>query len=137
MKDAQRVLEAGGSVGMLLDQRARKKPVLAPFFGRLARCDRSAGVLMRRLGAPVLLVACYRAEKPLHFRARFFDCLEPDELAGATPEAIAERINRSFEDMIRAAPDQYFWLHDRYKDTPREAEEAEGRLPSEGSSVVE
>ncbi len=137
MKDAQRVLEAGGSVGMLLDQRARKKPVLAPFFGRLARCDRSAGVLMRRLGAPVLLVACYRTERPLHFRARFFDCLLPEHLAGASPEEIAERINRTFEAMIRAAPDQYFWLHDRYKDTPAEPEDAQGRLSSEGSSVVE
>jgi len=137
MKDAQRILEAGGSIGMLLDQRARKKPVLAPFFGRLARCDRSAGVLMRRLAAPVLLVACYRTERPLFFRARFFDCLLPEELAGAGPEEIAARINRTFEEMIRAAPDQYFWLHDRYKDTPDEPEAAQGRLSSEGSSVVE
>jgi KDO2-lipid IV(A) lauroyltransferase len=139
MKDAERILAAGGSIGMLLDQRARKKPVLAPFFGRLARCDRSAGVLMRRLGAPVLLVACYRTERPLHYRAEFFDCLEPAELAGATPEAIAARINRTFEAMIRAAPDQYFWLHDRYKDTPVEPPAAEDpeRLSSGGSAVVE
>jgi KDO2-lipid IV(A) lauroyltransferase len=144
MKDAARVLAAGGSIGMLLDQRARKKPVLAPFFGRLARCDRSAGVLMKRLGAPVLLVACYRTERPLHFRARFFECLSADEFAGKSPEEVAARIIGVFERMILAAPDQYFWLHDRYKDTPPhaadpggEAERAGGRLSPGTPSVVE
>jgi KDO2-lipid IV(A) lauroyltransferase len=128
MKDATRVLAAGGSIGMLLDQRARMKPVLAPFFGRPARCDRSAGVLMKRLGAPVLLVACYRTERPLFFRVKFFECLYPADFAKTGPEAIAARINGVFERMIREAPDQYFWLHDRYKDTP---------LAADPSTVVE
>jgi len=139
MRDAMRVLSSGGSIGMLLDQRARKKPVLAPFFGRLARCDRSAGVLMKRLGAPVLLVACYRTERPLHFRAKFFECLDPAEFARQGPEQIAGRINAVFERMVREAPDQYFWLHDRYKDTPREPEDAaaSSRLSQGPPSVVE
>ena len=138
MRDAPRVIAAGGAVGLLLDQRARKRPVLAPFFGRLARCDRSAGVLMRRLGAPVLVVATYNTERPLHFRSRCFDCLWPEDLAGATPEEIATRINAAIERMILADPDQYFWLHDRYKDTPQEPDEARGApLSPGGASVVE
>ena len=86
-------------IGMLLDQRARKKPVLAPFFGRPARCDRSAGVLMKRLGAPVLLVACYQTERPLYFRAHFSGCILPEEVREATPEEISGRINAAFEEI--------------------------------------
>jgi KDO2-lipid IV(A) lauroyltransferase len=142
MQHASAVIEAGGTLAMLLDQRARTRPVFAPFFGRLARCDRSAGVLMKRLGAPVLLVACYRTERPLFFRAKFFDCLDPADFARQGPEEIAGRINAVFERMIREAPDQYFWLHDRYKDTPRGREGADApasasRLSPEPPSVVE
>ena len=118
MAAAPKILREGGSLAMLLDQRARKRPVLAPFFGRLARCDRSAGVLMKRLERPVCLGACYLTERPLYYRVRFFDVLWPEELRQAKPEQIAERLNRGFERMILAAPDQYFWLHDRFKDTP-------------------
>jgi len=32
-----------------------------------------------------------------------------------SPEEIATRINACFERLILARPDQYFWLHDRYR----------------------
>src|SRR5258708_7641188 len=58
------IVRAGGTVALLLDQRARVKPVLAPFFGREAKCDRSASVLVRRLRAPLVFAACYRTAQP-------------------------------------------------------------------------
>jgi KDO2-lipid IV(A) lauroyltransferase len=124
MQFAATIAEAGASLGLLLDQRARKKPVLAPFFGRPARCDRSAGVLLRRLRVPVLIYACLRGERPLSYRIVCPAVLWPDELAGASPEEIAGRINAVLERMILAHPDQYFWLHDRYRDTPLELPDA-------------
>ncbi|MFM7280995.1 MAG: hypothetical protein ACKO32_04355, partial [Planctomycetia bacterium] len=45
---------------------------------------------------------------------------EPEELTGASPEAVAARINAELERLILACPDQYFWLHDRYRGAPRE-----------------
>jgi KDO2-lipid IV(A) lauroyltransferase len=121
MADAPRILAAGGSLGMLLDQRARVKPVYAPFFGALARCDRSAGVLMRRLRCPVIFVFCtYASATALSFRVEFSTVLWPDELAGAGPEEIARRVNAVFERAILEHPDQYFWLHDRYRDVPED-----------------
>jgi len=118
MRSLPTILRAGGTVVMMLDQRARRKPVLAPFFGRPARCDRSAAVMLRRFGVPVVVCACYRTERPLHYRIDFFDAIRPEEIAGAAPEEVAARVNRGLERAILAAPDQYFWLHDRYKDTP-------------------
>lgn len=115
MEHATAVLRAGGTLAMLLDQRARKRPVLAPFFGRLARCDRSAGVLVRRLRAPVVVGACFREGEPYRYRAVMSACWQPSELAGASPEEIATRINAELEKLVRRAPEQYFWLHDRYR----------------------
>jgi KDO2-lipid IV(A) lauroyltransferase len=118
MAEAPRLVREGHSLGLLLDQRARVKPVLAPFFGRPARCDRSAGVLIRRLGVPLVLGVCYRAGAPLAFDFRAEVALTPDELAGMSPAAVATRVNREFERMILARPEQYFWLHDRFRNTP-------------------
>ncbi|QDU68948.1 lysophospholipid acyltransferase family protein [Engelhardtia mirabilis] len=119
MAQAPAIVEGGDILGMLLDQRARVKPVLAPFFGRPARCDRSVGVLLRRLGAPVVFAACYRIpERPLHYRLELGPILRPEDVAGQRPEAISARINSELERKILAAPEQYFWLHDRYRDAP-------------------
>jgi Kdo2-lipid IVA lauroyltransferase/acyltransferase len=116
MQHAGAILRAGGTLAMVLDQRARTRPVMAPFFGRVARCDRSAGVLLRRLRAPVVLGACYR-EGPWRWHVVLRDVIHPRDIAGLDPAAIATRINQGFERDILARPEQYFWLHDRYRDT--------------------
>jgi KDO2-lipid IV(A) lauroyltransferase len=118
MKGLPAVLRAGGSVMMLLDQRARKKPVIAPFFGRPAACDRSAGVLLRRLAAPLVFFGCYTTSDPRRFRLALGTVLGPDDLAGLDAEGVAARLNRELESLILERPDQYFWLHDRYKGAP-------------------
>lgn len=115
MRDAPAVVRGGGMLGLLLDQRARKRPVLAPFFGRQARCDRSAAVLLKRLRAPVVFGACYRLPTPWRWRLEMPAVLWPKDFEGASVEAITARVNRELEKLILAAPDQYFWLHDRYR----------------------
>jgi KDO2-lipid IV(A) lauroyltransferase len=123
---APAILRDGGALGLLLDQRARGRALLAPFFGRPARCDRSAGVLMKRLRVPAIVAACFETNDPMRYRVEFYDVLQPDEIRSADVEAITTRINRAFERMILDQPEQYFWLHDRYKDTPEdELEEGE------------
>lgn len=116
------IVGARGWVGLLLDQRARgKKAVLAPFFGRLAHSERGVAVLARRLRAPLVFAACYRAREPFRYRAVLPRVIWPDELAGREPEAIAALINRELEQLILAEPAQYFWLHDRYYKAPEPA----------------
>ena len=121
MKGVPAVVRAGGAVVMLLDQRARVKPIYASFFGRPAACDRSVGVLLRRVASPLVFVGCYATARRLRFRVRFASVVSPAELAGLSPEEVVERVNRQIEELILFAPDQYFWLHDRYKGAPRPA----------------
>ena len=126
MKDARAVVSSGGMLTLMLDQRAAHKAVLAPFFGRPARCDRSAGVLVKRLGAPVLVGACFRTNRPYHYCACIPTVIEPGELAPLDPVEIATRLNFEMEQLIRRDLGQYFWLHDRYRDTePAAAEETD------------
>ncbi len=130
MQHAGPILRAGGALALVLDQRSQMRAVMAPFFGRLARCDRSAGVLVRRLRVPVIVGACYRAG-PWRWRMRLPCVIQPEDFAGASPEAVATRINRELETLIRAAPEQYFWLHDRYRGAGAVVDEADGEDPTE------
>jgi KDO2-lipid IV(A) lauroyltransferase len=118
MQHAAAIVEAGGTLVMLLDQRARTKPVFAPLFGRLARCDRSAGVLLRRLACPIVFAASYLTSRPYHYEVVFPAVLWPEDVAGQSPEEIARRVNVEIEGMVRAHPEQFLWLHDRYRGAP-------------------
>ena len=118
MREAPRILRAGGAICLLLDHRTSGRPFLAPFFGRPARCDRSAGVLLQRFHSPVIVSSCTLAEEPLSYRVEFHEVLWPEDWAKADLFEITTRINRGLERMILERPEQYFWLHDRYKDTP-------------------
>jgi KDO2-lipid IV(A) lauroyltransferase len=103
---------------LLLDQRPHGKAVIAPFFGRPARCERGAAVLLRRLEMPVLVGACYTTDVPYRYKISFPTVIAPGELSGASPEAIVGRVNAEMEALILRHPEQYFWLHDRFRDAP-------------------
>ncbi len=118
IESVTKVVQAGGYVGLMLDQRARGKTVLAPFFGRSAHCERSIAVLVRRLRKPVLSAACYRTSRPFHYRVVLPRVIWPEDFPDSSPETVATAINHELERLIHAAPEQYFWLHDRYRDAP-------------------
>ena len=120
MRAVPQVVRAGGTVLMLLDHRARQKPIVVPFFGRPAACDRSAGVLVRRVAAPLVFAACYRQAGPRPYRLVFSRVVFPEDLRGLDAAQVMGLVNRESESLILACPEQYFWLHDRYKDLPRE-----------------
>jgi KDO2-lipid IV(A) lauroyltransferase len=115
MKDAPAIVRGGGMIALMLDQRAHKRPLLAPFFGRMARCDRSAAVLVKRLRAPIVIGAGFRTDVPWRWRIHLPVVLWPADLEGLSVEEVTTRINREFEKLILMAPEQYFWLHDRYR----------------------
>jgi len=122
MAAAPAVLRAGGVIGMILDQRTSGRALLAPFFGRLARCERAPGVLLKRQRVPIVMARCLMAEEPLHYRLELGLVLDPAEWGARAVEEIVARINQEFERTIRANPEQYVWIHDRYRDTPRTLE---------------
>ena len=118
VKGITRVVEAGGCVALMLDQRAHGKTLLAPFFGRPAHCERSIAVLIRRLKVPVVFAAAYETGVPFQYEVHMPRVMQAEELAGMKPEQILTEINGELERMILARPEQYFWLHDRYRKAP-------------------
>lgn len=128
MADAPAILKAGGTIALVIDQRTSGRALLVPFFGRLARCERAPAVLLKRQRVPVAVVACRATARPLHYEYEIADVLWPEDWARRGVEEIVLRINQGLERLIRAHPEEYVWIHDRYRDTPRERPEASARL---------
>lgn len=118
IQHAAKVVEAGGKLCLLIDQRGRGRNILAPFFGRPALCDRSAGVLLKRLKVPIVIGAVFLADRPDHYRMHAQTVFDPADFANQSVEEIITRINGELEKLILQAPEQYFWLHDRYRGAP-------------------
>ena len=111
-------LRNGSWLLMLLDQRPRKGEVMAPFFGRPARTERSAGVLARRQRLPLVFFHCLKTEVPFHYRMCFTRVVSAEEVRSLTVEELATLANQEAEKAILACPEQYFWLHDRFRAHP-------------------
>lgn len=115
--DLSRAL-AAGRVGLsVVDQNQRLRGVFAPFFGRQASCERAAVSLALRRGYPIIVGAAIRRGRGFRFELIAAEPFVPaatgdraaDLLAGVT------RVNAAIESLIRQAPEQYLWIHDRYR----------------------
>ncbi len=119
-KEGLRALRAGRVVAFVADQDARRAGVFVPFFGRPASTHRGPALLALRTGAPLFLGTAPRAAAG-EYRIR----LEPVEVDGdGEPDDVVRRLTAAFtarlEAAIRAAPEQYFWHHRRWKTRPPE-----------------
>jgi heptosyltransferase II len=105
------LLRSGGGVGILSDQHAGDHGLWTPFFGRLASTSSLPALLAKRTGAVLLAAAVYTngsGRWRMVFTERF------DE-SGASVEALSAKMNEIIEQQIRAAPEDWFWVHNRWK----------------------
>ncbi len=113
-------LRDGGGIGILIDQHAGDLGIWCPFFGRLSSTTNLPALLSLRTGAPVVSIAIL-PDGPGRWRVVY----RPPHFPELPARQLAERaatltlaLNRELEDAIRSAPQEWFWVHDRWK-TPR------------------
>ena len=120
--EALRALRRGRVIAMLGDQNAHRHGVFVPFFGKPAATLRGTALFAIRTGAPVFVGYALRAPGRLARYTLTAHRLHY-EVSGELDrdiEAFLAAYHAHLEEAIRAAPDQYFWLHRRWKTRPRE-----------------
>jgi KDO2-lipid IV(A) lauroyltransferase len=104
-------------VALLVDQAPERAGGVAtlPFLGRPARHDLGPALLAARARAPIVVLLGRRREDGLHV-LELADAIPPEELRGrgAAVRATA-RIAAAVEGFVRAHPEQWLWLHRRWK----------------------
>lgn len=113
------ILENGGVVGTLLDQNVNwYQGPFVNFFGRSACTNGGLASMALRTEAPI--VPLYTARKDRQFLIEFL----PEIALQKTDDRIKDIENNTqnytsaIETMVRKYPDQYFWVHNRWKTKP-------------------
>jgi KDO2-lipid IV(A) lauroyltransferase len=112
-----RALKRGGAIGILTDQHAHPPDaVTVPFFGRPASTSSALAKLVDRTEALVVPTTAIRIA-PARWRLTFEPALDvrtlPEE--ERIVEKLTARLNGILEQMIRRNPEQWLWLHNRWR----------------------
>jgi KDO2-lipid IV(A) lauroyltransferase len=116
----EEVLKTGQALGTLGDQDAGARGLFVNYFNRPASTHKAVALLAIEHNVPMLVIGCARVGGPMCFRVYVEDFIEPEAYA-SRPDAvrvITERFTSSIERLVCRHPEQYFWLHRRWKHQP-------------------
>lgn len=121
-----RALRANGLVGFMLDQnRPAGQGVFVDFFDRLASTTPGLAVMSAHAGAPVLPVFIRREPDGRQVVEARPPLKPPPDREPETIRKFTAACTRLIEDEIRKHPEQWLWLHKRWKSRPPGGEQPE------------
>ena len=115
-----RTIKKGDAVGMLIDQDTKAQSIFVNFFGKLTHTPTGPAVLARRLNVPIIPIFMYLNEE-LNY---VLECQPQLELIRTEDEeydvlVATQKISDTYEAMIRRYPEQWVWMHKRWKTQPK------------------
>ena len=119
----RQVLAEGGVLATLADQDAGQRGLFVDFFGRPASTHKAIALLALEHRAPILVILPRNIGRPLCYEIAIEEVILPEDYEGQPDavRAITQRFTSAVERGARRAPQQYFWLHRRWKHTPQKA----------------
>lgn len=116
----QALLASGGVIGTLADQDAGPRGLFVDFFGRPASTHKAVALLALEYNVPMLVLGVRKLPGVMCYEQIIADVIRPEEYRGAPDavRAITQRYTAALEQIVRQAPEQYFWLHRRWKHQP-------------------
>ena len=111
-----RSLRDGCAIGMLIDQDTNVEGVFVNFFGRPAHTATGPVVLAQKFGAPIASVFMRLCPDSTYH----IECGEEIVLQNTGDEDVdlianTQKCSDVYERMIRRYPDQWVWMHERWK----------------------
>ncbi len=110
-----KALHQGRIIGMVGDQNAGKMGVFVDFFGRPASTAPGTAKIASKTGAFILPGFIARIKGPYH-KLILEEPIKIEKGEDITPHL--ERYNKLLEKYITMYPEQWLWLHKRWKTTP-------------------
>ena len=111
-----RLLQSGVHVGMLVDQHYTKG-VEVTFFGRPCKANQLIALLARQTGCPIHGMRVVRLPDGNSFWGEITDEVEPVRDADGRVDVTGttQAINKVIEGWVREHPEQWLWLHRRWR----------------------
>jgi KDO2-lipid IV(A) lauroyltransferase len=116
------IIDRGGGLSFIADQDAGRKGLFVDFFGRAASTYKSIGLLAIQKRVPIIVGYAARIRPGFRYRIGVERIIQPEEWAAAEDPLrwITQEYTRALEAAIRCWPDQYLWVHRRWKHRPKE-----------------
>ncbi|TWT65131.1 lysophospholipid acyltransferase family protein [Allorhodopirellula solitaria] len=120
-------MREGGALSLLADQHAGDKGLWVDFCGIPASCHKALALFSLTNEAPMLALYTRRVDgRPMQFESAMLEMVDPladdqDERSTAACESVdslTHWYNRQLERFIDLAPEQYWWLHRRWRTPP-------------------
>lgn len=119
--NALQLLRSGGNLGILPDLNTqRHEGVFVPFFGKEACTTGGVAALAMRTNAIVALLSAAWNEEKKKYVITLDDSFE-FETNGDRKQSIIDftaKFTKEIENVIRRNPEQWFWIHKRWKTRP-------------------
>ena len=119
-----KILKSGGSVALLIDQDTKVKTVFVNFFGRPAATPAGATVLAMKTGAAIVPTYVHLADDGMQHMHIFPEI--PMKISGDEDQDVVDNtqvLTNWIEETIRKHPDQWVWMHERWKTRPPDVTE--------------
>ncbi|MCC6492225.1 MAG: lipid A biosynthesis acyltransferase [Pirellulales bacterium] len=112
------LLGRGGTLVLLGDQHAGESACWVDFFGQRASTHKAVALFTLSASAPTTTACVYRRGRPMQFEMRVSEIVDPADPGfelGSVP-LMAQWYTKRLESLIREAPQQYWWLHRRWRE---------------------
>ena len=115
------VLRGGGVLSFLADQDAGPRGLYVDFFGRPASTHKAIALLAIEHDAPVVVGYARRVGPGFRYEVGCEDVIMPEEWSGTADDVrlLTQRYTKALETIVRRDPEQYLWLHRRWKHQPK------------------
>ncbi len=113
-------LRGGNLVGLLIDQNPRQNGAPVTFFGQSTWATIAPAMLALRTKAPIHLMSMKRCDDGI-YEFTFHPPMDLD-LSGSMREnlvKVTQQCQDGIEEIIRACPEQWLWMHNRFKPRPK------------------
>ena len=119
--DMLAVLREGGILSFLADQDAGPRGLFVDFFGRPASTHKAIALLAIEHQAPVVVGYARRIGPGFRYEVGCDAIIEPHEWTGGADDVrlLTQRYTSAIETVVRRSPEQYLWLHRRWKHQPK------------------
>ncbi|QDV57151.1 Lipid A biosynthesis lauroyl acyltransferase [Rosistilla oblonga] len=126
----QQHLESNGTLSLVADQFAGARGCWVNFFGKPTSCHKALALFTLANDAPMAVFYSRRTTGPMQFEIGCNGVADPRE-AGPELGGVTELTcwyNERLEKAIALSPEQYWWMHRRWRDVPEKIQRRMDRM---------
>lgn len=136
---AEGIVRSGGMLAFIGDQDAGRKGLFVDFFGRPASTYKSIGLLALSMNCPIVVGYARRLGREARYELAVQRTIVPADWANKEDPLmwITQAYTSAIEEAVRQEPDQYLWIHRRWKSEPRKGKRSGEREMAAGPEPEE